>query len=179
MREYAIPFVKGLKQGLRAFPSPPNGGEMLIECYNLSPTELGLRGHEPLLPLGISAPFIEYFAIRDSNDVVWYWMANGDLTTLFSTEVPDVTSLGFAEVHSALPMVVPYWLQVDAADAPAVQLFIFPAPFSGDLIVSDDHPALVPGHDGGAGLILRSFSGWKHKLSALTSLDHFWQQLGD
>lgn len=177
MREFGIPFTKGLVKGLRAFPSPLSGEEELIECWNLIPGEHALMGHRPITPLDFSAPYVEYFAIKDQSNVVWYWMAGVDLSTIYSTSIPDVASDGF-EAIDITPGTIPSWIQMNAFDVPSTPLYVWPAEFSGDQLVLTSPPPLGTGYVVPNGLTLQSFSGWKHRMQALTSQDVFWQQIG-
>jgi hypothetical protein len=178
MREFGIPFTTGLHKGLRAFPTPRPGEEELVECYNLVPTEHGLRGHSTISPLDFAIPFIEYFSVKDQADVVWYWSSGPNLEDIHDTVVPVVSTYAYVGVN-ATPATIPYWIQVDAADALATQLYIFPAENSGDLLIDTIPPAIGTGYDAIAGLVLRSLGGWRHRLSAL-SLDQvaFWSRVG-
>ena len=178
MREFGIPLPKSIMRGLRAFPTPMAGEEELLECHNLAPSEHGLRGHVALVAIGFTAPFMEYIGIRDQSGVIWYWSAGADLGTTFDTVVPSVSSMGFVAT-SVTPTTIPYWLQVDAIDVPATQLYIFPSELTGDILVNTVAPPIGTGYDVGASLDLRSLSGWQHRLAALTTLDVFWRILGE
>lgn len=177
MREFGIPFQEGLLRGLRPFPNPRSGQEALIECFNLMPSDLGLLGHVELLPIGVAAPFIQYLAIKGQDELLWYIVGGAGLDTVMYSTVPDATAFGFVTV-SVTPVTVPYWLQVDAVDSPATQLYIWPANTSGDLTVFTAPPALGTGYDVGAGLSLRALSGAVHRLAALTALDVYWSLVG-
>ena len=178
MREFGITAPRSILRGLRAFPSPLPGEEECFECHNLVPSEHALRGHETLVAIGITNPFIEYIGVRDQGGTIWYWTLGAGLGITYNTVVPIVSGYGFAAVN-VTPAIVPYWIQVDAADVPATQLYIFPAEFSGDILVNTVSPPTGPGYDAGIGLDLRGLSGWRNRLAALNTLDHFVRRLGD
>lgn len=177
MREFGIPFSKGLTRGLRAFPTPVVGAEELVVCFNLATTEHQLRGIVPIQSIGFAVPFVEYFAILDQADNIWYWLAGADLSTVFTDVLPDPVADGFLAVD-VTPEILPHWLQVDAIDDPETQLYIYPAEVSGDQLVDTAPPPLGTGLDILDGIVLRSLGGWKHKMSATTNLDVFWRQMG-
>ena len=104
--------------------------------------------------------------------MVWYWTGGRGLDTIFFTSVPDLTDIGYA-VSDITPVTVPSWLQVDAVDIPATQLYIWPFT-SGDPVVDTSPPPLGTGYDIGAGLNLRTLSGAVQTLAALTSIDVYW-----
>jgi hypothetical protein len=177
MREFGISAPKNIFRGLRPFPNPLSGEEYLVECYNFEPTTQSLRAHEFLPGVGFAIPTVQYLGIKDQNDVVWYWIADINLGVLVFDSLPDLLSAGFA-LTSLLGLTIPYWLQVDAVDNLATQLYIFPAPISGDVLVDTGPPVLGTGYDAGTGLIMRALSGYQHRLAAITSLDSYWSQIG-
>jgi len=178
MREFAIAIPRTILRGLRAFPSPRSGEEECVECYNLAPGEHSLRGHTPLVALGITNPTFEYFAVRDQASIIWYWSVGRTLDVLFDTIAPVVSAFGFVAV-SLTPATIPYWIQVDAADNVATQLFIFPAENTGDLLVDTIAPPIGTGYDAGLGLDVRSLDGWKKRITALTTQDVFVRRVGE
>jgi hypothetical protein len=178
MREFASAFGKGLFRGLRAFPSPLRDAEELVECHNLAPSEHSLRGRDSLVPIGFSAPFVEYIGVRDQGGITWYWTTGPDLVINYDTTVPNATTLGY-NVVALTPSTTPYWLQVDAVDVPATQLYIFPSELTGDLLVNTVAPPVGAGYDVGANFVFRSMSGWRHRLMALTTLDVLINRVGE
>ena len=178
MREFGVIFEKQLWKGLRAYTTPRRNADLgLVECFNLMPSEGSLRGHDPVVDLGFAVPTVEFIAIKDQSGTIWYWLGGADLGAVFSTTSPNLSAYGYTAL-AVTPTSIPYWLQVDAIDAPATQMYIFPAEINGDLLVATTPPAIGSGYDIGAGLALRSMSGWKHVLCAISTQDTFWYQLG-
>ncbi len=67
MREFELTLTKALLRGLRPFPEIAEEPTFLEECFNLMPSELGLRGHEPIngIPLPTSTwPFSRLVATQ-------------------------------------------------------------------------------------------------------------------
>lgn len=177
MREFGIPFSKGLLKGLRPFTTPHSGEEQLVECYNLIPSEFSLKGFEPLLPVGQTNPGLEYLRIKDQSDVIWYWFSGRNLDLVFFNALPTIIDFGFVGTDLT-PVIIPYWLQVDATDSLATQIYIYPSDIDGTPFVDIVPPAIGTGYDIGTGLTFKALSGWKQRLSALSTLDMYWKRIG-
>jgi hypothetical protein len=178
VQEYGSLYIQNLYRGLRPFPNPRPGQEFLLDCYNFVPSELGLTAYEPFIPIGTSAPLVDYIRVRDQGGVVWYWLCDLDLNLIIEPTLPNLIPLGF-DVNDITPTTVPYWLQVDAVDSLSTQMYVFPSAIDGTPLIDTSSPAVGSGYDVLEGLTFRAPSGWKHILKATSAQDLFVTQLGE
>lgn len=52
MKSFEFSLEKGFIRGLRRYENTPRNEEVLIECYNWAPEELGLQPHEVITFIG-------------------------------------------------------------------------------------------------------------------------------
>src|SRR4030042_6688078 len=68
MKEFTVPFRDGFKKGLKQWRRTPRGQEGLGTCYNLKPSEEGLRPYEYITnptTATIDWPFPQLFLGQD------------------------------------------------------------------------------------------------------------------
>jgi hypothetical protein len=107
MQEYGILIQKQLNRGLRPFRAGPLLEDIgLIECKNLMPSETGLIGHDPLLPIGIPSVGFQYLGIYDQSQTIWYWTINYDGNLEIWNRIPTHE---IYDVISTTPIVIPWW----------------------------------------------------------------------
>lgn len=102
-----------------------------------------------------------YLVLRDQNGVNHYWWVVGD------TLVDDPTQPTHATLTPInLTVGGPFeWLQVDAVDQPATQMYLWPH-INGFVLVDTSPPPTGTGFDVNAGIALRDTAGQAHRLAA-------------
>lgn len=121
---------------------------------------------------------VNYLGIKDQSDAIWYWFLDSVGNLVVKDTIPNFLDLGGQPV-GVTPATIPYWLQVDAVDAPATQLYMYPVEDTGEVFIDTAPPAVGTGYDVGAGLTLANTLGIDWLLAALTSLDIYTIEVGD
>jgi len=98
---------------------------------------------EIILATSLSTLSFSYLAIKDQNNVVWYWYIDID-NTLNAPNPSIPTSLGKVPI-SVTPIVVPNWLELENP-TPEVR-YVYPD-LDGTVLVSSSEPAVGSGHIG-------------------------------
>lgn len=123
MREFGIRFRKGLRKGLRPFPTSAPGQEMLIECFNLQPGENGLLPRDELSMIDTDLTYT-YFCFQSETGDVWcvYIDMAGQIVTNYG---PPDNIEGFAADDISLPT-LPRFAAMPAANEPSLTLYMYP-----------------------------------------------------
>ena len=136
MQEYGILIQKQLNRGLRPFSAGPLLEDIgLLECKNLMPTETGLVGHDPLLPIGIPAVGFEFLGIYDQSHTLWYWSIFYDGNLEIWNRIP--THL-FYEIKNVTPELIPWWWPI--TDEMDTIWYVYPNITTGQPIISTTQP---------------------------------------
>ena len=169
MREFEISLTKTLNRGLRPFPENPNNPLFLEECFNWMPSELALRPHEPLSPIGISqGAFFNYLEIKDQNGISWYWYPVFDGHILAGSGIPSEPSTGLVAIPIT-PITIPYWVEI--LDESSVVWYLYPDSTSGFTRARDTVPPVGTGMEN---LLWRGTTSewWRIRFSVAARFDN-------
>lgn len=165
MREFGIRFRKGLRKGLRPFPTSAPGQEMLIECFNLQPGENGLLPRDELYMVDADLAYTYFCFLSEVGDV-WcvYIDTAGQIVTNYG---PPGNIEGFIANDTSLP-VLPRFTAMPATNEPSLTLYMYPD-IAGSLTV-DYAP---PGGEGYAvdNLPFMSTNGYMYNLVVTNVLE--------
>jgi len=164
MREFAIPFKQGLKNGLRKFPQSIRDEEWLTECRNLMPSEKGLIPHETIIELGVStivtSGSFDFIRMKDQSGVEKFWFINNGPNLESRPVVPVISGKTGNEIT---PATIPWALQVTAYDD-ASTMFIYP--IEETFQVESIAPALGSKYNVSGGLAMVAVDGVTYNLKA-------------
>lgn len=142
MRQFQIPFTKGLLKGLSAFPAGLLTNPQLFECYNLMPAEGGLVAHETIYGVGLAKAAFNYLEIKDQVQVSWFWYPVFDGHILAGGNIPSEPSTGYDAIPIT-PAIVPYWVEI--LDQNLVTWYLYPDNLTGFTRARDTAPAIGTG----------------------------------
>ena len=167
MREFGIKFQRGLQRGLRPFANSRPGAENMIECFNVQPTETGLRSKDELTEFGIKFAFYEYMCARDQTGIVWCFVISRVNEIIIYEGFPD--EINGLVPSDLTPSPIPYWYFVPTIDRPSQRVYVYPEVRSGELIASKSQPPIGTGVTLDTQFIMFSVTGFRSMICPILS----------